>query len=679
MANKVQKIIYQGNEGYLKVYLGSTLLWEINSNTNCEQQIIFKFAVIGECIWDYYERTYPMVFSYCDYKWYSLNNNNEYEEYGVIQAVSNLDVTPTFIGKLVEYNSHEYEWNGTEWVDLGEVIREGETKLFVGYSSPYNPTIVGRVPENGISKIQFEGYWSYGEGACFVGTGAPVDEEADNNDLRIFQAGEWSCYYDRGYGRNSGGWFGYNEVVNLEMGNYYLKNLNTGEMYFEDGEYEYTGETPIALMDRDYGKISYVKFYDNDGNLWADIKAKIDENGQAYFEVTYSDGTVENMSEGNTELVSEQQAVGTVSYPKQYETLSDPTRELYVDDICQLYNETNLYVGMTGYVNGEKYVLQEDGYWHKVNMYHITWLNWDGSFLYERDIEEGQWPDYWGEYPSREPDGDKTYDFVGWDPSEEPVYSDRTYTAVFNESVVIIEQMEDPANYLDKPYVMFYANQDSYVGIYEYNEAHNIEYSMNSVDWEAWPKPNNGQVLDVKTGDAIYFRGIYDLNRLNDNNLHFYVEGNVSVRGNINALWNYQDLTMDIPVYAACNMFSDCTALTNAINLQLPAETLSQSCYQNLFAGCSNLMTAPIFRGKIVDTDCYQGLFFANGAPNMTEVVMLCEGVKEGVDLNGVFYAWNESLDNATKCYVSQTAIDNGFVNEFAYNKDWEVLPYTGL
>ena len=101
MANKVQKIIYQGNEGYLKVYLGSTLLWEINSNTNCEQQIIFKFAVIGECIWDYYERTYPMVFSYCDYKWYSLNNNNEYEEYGVIQAVSNLDVTPTFIGKYL--------------------------------------------------------------------------------------------------------------------------------------------------------------------------------------------------------------------------------------------------------------------------------------------------------------------------------------------------------------------------------------------------------------------------------------------------------------------------------------------------------------------------------------------------------------------------------------------------
>ena len=50
-------------------------------------------------------------------KWYMLNNLDTYEEYGIYGT--SLDDTK-YVGKLVEVNDHEYEWDGTEWVDLGE-------------------------------------------------------------------------------------------------------------------------------------------------------------------------------------------------------------------------------------------------------------------------------------------------------------------------------------------------------------------------------------------------------------------------------------------------------------------------------------------------------------------------------------------------------------------------------
>jgi hypothetical protein len=47
-----------------------------------------------------------------------LNNLDNYEEYGMYG-----DSFDTYYqGKLVIVNDHEYEWNGTEWVDLGEYV-----------------------------------------------------------------------------------------------------------------------------------------------------------------------------------------------------------------------------------------------------------------------------------------------------------------------------------------------------------------------------------------------------------------------------------------------------------------------------------------------------------------------------------------------------------------------------
>ena len=44
-----------------------------------------------------------------------LNNLSEYEEYGIYGT----DFSTSYVGKLVIVNDEEYEWDGTEWDDLG--------------------------------------------------------------------------------------------------------------------------------------------------------------------------------------------------------------------------------------------------------------------------------------------------------------------------------------------------------------------------------------------------------------------------------------------------------------------------------------------------------------------------------------------------------------------------------
>lgn len=66
----------------------------------------------------YTRRDFKSVFDTTSNKWYMLNNLNNYEEYGIYG-----DSFDTYYpGKLVIVNDHEYEWDGTEWVDLGTSI-----------------------------------------------------------------------------------------------------------------------------------------------------------------------------------------------------------------------------------------------------------------------------------------------------------------------------------------------------------------------------------------------------------------------------------------------------------------------------------------------------------------------------------------------------------------------------
>ena len=77
----------------------------------------------------YTRRDFKSVFDTTSNKWYMLNNLNNYEEYGIYGD----SFDTYYTGKLVIVNDYEYEWNGTEWVDLGEATGEQRNVKFSEY------------------------------------------------------------------------------------------------------------------------------------------------------------------------------------------------------------------------------------------------------------------------------------------------------------------------------------------------------------------------------------------------------------------------------------------------------------------------------------------------------------------------------------------------------------------
>ena len=56
-------------------------------------------------------------------------------------------------------------------------------------------------------------------------------------------------------------------------------------------------------------------------------------------------------------------------------------------------------------------------------------------------------------------------------------------------------------------------------------------------------------------------------------------------------------------------LFRNCTGLTSAENLILPATTLAIGCYYGMFQGCTSLTTAPALLATILANGCYQTMF----------------------------------------------------------------------
>ena len=65
--------------------------------------------------------------------------------------------------------------------------------------------------------------------------------------------------------------------------------------------------------------------------------------------------------------------------------------------------------------------------------YHVTFVNYDDSVLYEVDVLEGEEAIYDGEIPTRDEDEKCTYSFKGWDIDLTSIVSDVTAKATYLE------------------------------------------------------------------------------------------------------------------------------------------------------------------------------------------------------------------------------------------------------
>jgi hypothetical protein len=120
--------------------------------------------------------------------------------------------------------------------------------------------------------------------------------------------------------------------------------------------------------------------------------------------------------------------------------------------------------------------------------------------------------------------------------------------------------------------------------------------------------------INVSVGDRVTFYGD-DTNITNYNGTR--IAGGTAdcrVYGNIMSLIDEENFATAVTLsdqYTFRGLFNQNTHLTDAGNLILPATTLANSCYYEMFRGCSNLATAPALPATMLANDCYNRMFIS--------------------------------------------------------------------
>ena len=215
-------------------------------------------------------------------------------------------------------NDHEYEWNGSEWVDLGEYIEQGGA---VYRDSSHTGNI--RFPQYIRNMSSFSATFKFTQsgGGVFLGSNAIND----SNDWRtFFHQGE--IYYDCGSDRTHNSQIKINNTYNLLFSGNPMKltNITTGAVIYtgsttrpSSGDYNfYFGSANEGSTD--YGYLYDLVFYsDNEG-----------KNAIAHYVPKIQNGTVGMYDKINDVFVAATGTIGAENVsvrPKDYSEKAAPT------------------------------------------------------------------------------------------------------------------------------------------------------------------------------------------------------------------------------------------------------------------------------------------------------------------------------------------------------------------
>ena len=145
-----------------------------------------------------------------------------------------------------------------------------------------------------------------------------------------------------------------------------------------------------------------------------------------------------------------------------------------------------------------------------------------------------------------------------------------------------------------------------------------VEYKKNDGEWTTLTSNTGASApsINVVSGDTVQFRG-NNSTYASGYNVYNQFSGTTcsfSLEGNIMSLVDSENfvtaVTLDTTkTYTFAALFQKCTGLTDASKLMLPATTLANSCYYNMFQGCSSLMATPELPATTLADSCYSSMF----------------------------------------------------------------------
>ena len=154
--------------------------------------------------------------------------------------------------------------------------------------------------------------------------------------------------------------------------------------------------------------------------------------------------------------------------------------------------------------------------------------------------------------------------------------------------------------------------------------------------------------IAVSAGDKVRFYGNGTATQVYGHSPEVKIQGDgagftCKAYGNIMSLLDEENFATktDLPNkdYVFYGLFRDNTALTDASGLLLPATTLTDACYQNMFYGCTALTAAPALPATTLASSCYSYMF--RGCTNLSSVTCLAT---EGINANKSTYYWLDGV-----------------------------------
>ena len=374
-------MIYKNNKTINEWYFNDAELIKVYKNgAICYYKMVLGetphqepcFAVV-EDITQYSDTEFIDVYDKATEKWYKLNNLNQYEQYGVYGSGRTITY---YEGKLTIDNGYEYEWDGSEWDNLGEVsgssiiIHSPEYLERTSSSSGYLP--LGETFQLNTT-IEMDFQMTQAKGNAIIGDYGTND----SNDWRLFLNYDTRVNnllsYDFINTRaqyNTGNWA---NRFNLRIGNYYVVDIDTGTRLINSTRktsftrpnqmYLFHMEGSQITNNTDYGHIYSVKIY-QDGTLVKDYIPWTDGNGTYGMWDKVSNQSVTSVGQMTGSSVVHDIDVGDEpEYPKYYTEKDEPENNVVFTDMTEALAYECPWVGMDATIDNTPYLFGDAYEW----------------------------------------------------------------------------------------------------------------------------------------------------------------------------------------------------------------------------------------------------------------------------------------------------------------------------
>lgn len=146
-----------------------------------------------------------------------------------------------------------------------------------------------------------------------------------------------------------------------------------------------------------------------------------------------------------------------------------------------------------------------------------------------------------------------------------------------------------------------------------------LEYAIDNYVFK--PYTINEEII-LFHGQKLYLRAIgknENFSKDKSNRYQFEMTGKIVASGNIMSLLDKTGTRNDVPAFCFNQLFNGCSCLISAP--ELPAIELNDSCYLGMFLSCTMLRQVPKLSATKLAENCYKSMF--NTCKSLTDVSML--------------------------------------------------------